>query len=428
MMAITRRGFLTSAGALLIGAAAGGRSLAATHSKGRVAIIGGGFGGATCARYLKMLAPALRVSLIEKDEHFITCPFSNLYLAGLKELQDLTHGYDHLRRDHGVQVLHDTVIELDATAHRLTTEKHGKLGYDRVVVSPGISIRWNAVEGYDEAASQFAPHAWEAGPQTALLRRQLLSMPDGGTVLIAAPGDPFRCPPGPYERASLIAHYLKTHKPKSKILILDAKETFSKQGLFVEGWNALYPGMIEWVAGSEGGIVERVDAKRLELTAESGFATHKGDVINLIPPQQAGKIAIEADLADESGWCPVDHRTFESTRHEGAHVIGDAAIAGPMPKSGFSANSQAKICAAAVVASLTGGELPEPSHANTCYSLLAPDYGISISAVYRVGDGQIAAVPGAGGVSPSGAGAAFRKDEARYAQGWYDSITRDTFG
>ncbi|NNF96375.1 MAG: FAD-dependent oxidoreductase, partial [Halobacteria archaeon] len=269
---------------------------------------------------------------------------------------------------------------------------------------------------------------WQGGPQTTLLRDQLLAMPDGGVVILAAPDNPFRCPPGPYERASMIAHYLKQHKPKSKILILDAKDKFSKQPLFMQGWEALYPGMIEWVSGSQGGRIDEVDVTNRILQAELGDK-HKGDVVNFIPPQKAGAIVHTAGLVNNDGWCPVDQRTFESSVHPGIHIIGDASIAGKMPKSGFAANSQGKVCAAAIVSAFSGTTMPEPSYVNTCYSLVAPDYGISVAAVYRYDKEKgIYVVEGSGGVSPKDADADYREKEARYAAGWYDSITFDTFG
>ena len=393
----------------------------------RVVVVGGGFGGATCARYLKRLNPTLDVTLVERDRRFLTCPFSNLVLAGLRNLDEIGQGYGGVRAD-GVTVVHDSATALETDRSRVRLAGGSTLDYDRLVVAPGIDLRFDAVTGYDAKAVEFVPHAWQAGPQTSLLRRQLTALDDGGLVIIAAPANPFRCPPGPYERASLIAHYLARHKPRSKILILDAKDKFSKQALFEQGWARRYPGMIEWVAGSNGGIVERVDAAKRMLVTESGFTEHSGAVVNFIPPQRAGRIARDAALADDSGWCPVAPDTFESTRIPGVHVIGDAAIAGAMPKSGFSANSQGKQCAAAIVAALGGLEVPQPSFANTCYSLVAPDYGISVSAVYRVMDGAIGGVPGAGGVSPKDADPEFRAAEARHAYGWYQAITTDTWG
>src|SRR4030095_1832356 len=248
-----------------------------------------------------------------------------------------------------------------------------RLPYDRLILAPGIDIRWGALPGYDEAAAARMPHAWRAGEQTLLLRRQLEAMPDGGLVVISAPANPFRCPPGPYERASLIAHYLKAQKPHSKLIVLDAKDAFSKQRLFQAAWAELYPGLLEWVPLSKGGNVTSVDAATRTLVTD--FGKHQAKVANVIPPQKAGRIAEVAGVADRSGWCPIDPVTFESKLQPGIHIIGDAAIAGAMPKSAFAANSQAKVCAAAVATLLAGGMPPSPKLINTCYSLVAPRHG-----------------------------------------------------
>jgi sulfide dehydrogenase [flavocytochrome c] flavoprotein subunit len=396
----------------------------AGKADGRVVIVGGGFGGASCAKYLSRLAPGLEVTLVERDSRFITCPFSNAVLAGLYDLDYITHGYDALQNMHGVKVVHDSATGIDPGAKTVSLAGGSTLNYDRLVVSPGIDIQWGEIEGYDEAASKRIPHAWKAGSQTLLLRKQLEEMPDGGVVVIAAPRNPFRCPPGPYERASLIAHYLKQAKPRSKLLIYDAKEKFSKQPLFEQGWQALYPGMIEWISESDGGAIEGVDAGNMTVHPTFG-EPQKADVINLIPPQKAGEIAHAAGLNGDGAWCPVNQRTFESTVHKDIHVIGDAAIANPMPKSGFAASSQGKVCATAIVAALSGQEMPDPSYVNTCYSLVGPEYAISVAAVYRMGEDGIVAVKGAGGVSPAEATEAFRRNEARYTVGWYQSITSD---
>ena len=393
----------------------------------RVVVVGGGFGGATCARYLRRFNPAIQVTLVERDASFLTCPFSNAVLGGLQEMNSIQHTYDALRTQHDVNVVQDEVTAIDPAGNRVTLLNGGELEYDRLVVSPGIDFRWDSIEGLDEASSDAIPHAWKAGAQTTTLRSQLEAMNDGGVVVIAPPDNPFRCPPGPYERASLIAHYLKTHKPKSKLLILDAKDKFSKQGLFMQGWEQLYPGMIEWVKGSDGGRIYRVDAASRTLYSETGDPV-TADVINFIPPQQAGAIVHSAGLVNADGWCPVDQRTFKSSLQPNIHVIGDASIAGKMPKSGFAANSQAKVCAAAIVSELGGTTMPDPSYVNTCYSLVGPEYGISVAAVYRLTDGEIVKVEGSGGVSPMDADDAYRRDEARYARGWYQSITQDVFG
>lgn len=394
----------------------------------RVVVVGGGFGGATCARYLHMLERSLEVVLVERDVRYVTCPFSNLVLGGVLDIDALSIGYARLEAG-GVRLIHDSVDGIDVERRRVHLGGGDTLDYDRLVVAPGIELRFDAVPGYDRDAAELLPHAWQAGAQTLALRARLVAMADGGLVVIAVPAEPYRCPPGPYERASLIAHYLIRHKPKSKVLILDAKDGFSKQGLFRQAWAERYPGMIEWVPGSQGGIVEAVDARRGALVTESGFTEQRGDVINFIPPQRAAAIARRAGLVDDSGWCPVDQHSFASTLAPDVHVIGDAAVAGAMPKSAFSANSQAKVCAAAVVASLRGETLPMPSYANTCYSLVAPDYGISVSAVYRLNAGRvITAVEGAGGVSPAEVGTDFRAKEADYARGWYAAITADSWG
>ncbi len=426
----TRRDFFKT-----LGAAGGAAAMAGTGAlfsgcgkkADEVIVIGGGFGGATCAKTLRRLDPSLKVTLIEREARFVTCPFSNTVIGGLNTLDAITHDYTALRDRHGVQMVQGDVVGINPAAKTVDLQGVGSLRYDRLVLSPGIDFRWGEVEGYDEAASQLIPHAWKAGEQTLLLRRQLEAMPDGGTVIIVVPANPYRCPPGPYERASLIAHYLKQHKPRSKILILDAKEQYSKQALFEEGWKELYGDMIEWVKGSEGGVVTAVDVKQRQVFNLLGDAI-SGDVINLIPPQKAGAIAQLAGLTDTSGWCPVDQRTFASSINPDIHVIGDACLAGSMPKSGFAASSQAKVCAAAVVASLRGELMPEPSYVNTCYSLVAPDYGISVAGVYSLQEGEIVGVEGAGGVSPLEAPTEFRNKEADYARGWYASITADIFG
>ena len=308
----------------------------------------------------------------------------------------------------------------------MTLSDGSPLGYDRLVLAPGIDIRWEALPGYDEAAAKVMPHAWRAGEQTLLLRDQLEAMADGGTVVISIPANPFRCPPGPYERASLIAYYLKTKKPRSKLIVLDAKDSFSKQRLFQAAWQQLYPGLLEWVSLSDGGKVTSVDPMTRTLVTD--FASYKADVANVIPPQRAGSIATAAGVADQTGWCPIDPVTFESRLQPRIHVIGDAAIAGAMPKSAFAANAQAKVCAAAVTVLLRDEEPSPPKLINTCYSLVAPDYGISIVGVYHAVGKQLADVEGAGGLSPLEAPPDFRALEANYAAGWFRTITAETFG
>lgn len=414
---------------MLGGAAAGVTSLAlpsivrAQAASAHVVVIGGGFGGATAARYLRQLAPQLRVTLVEPAARFYTCPFSNLYLAGLRSWESIGHSYDGLRKA-GVHVVHARADHVLTDTRRVLLSNGQALSYDKLVLSPGVDMRWNALEGYDEAASQLAPHAWKAGPQTQLLKKQLEAMPDGGKFVMVIPANPFRCPPGPYERAAMVAHYLKQHKPKSKILLLDDKDAFSKQGLFIQGWKALYGDMIEWVKQSDDGKVTRADAKNLEV--ETAFGTkHKADVLNVIPPQKAGFIADRAGVTDASGWVPVKAESFESSKVPNVYVLGDATIAAPMPKSGFAANTQGKVAAAAIAAELTGQPLPAASYANTCYSLIGNDYGISVAGVYRAQEGKLIEVPNSGGVSPLDGNAAFRKAEADYDSAWYKAISTD---
>ena len=396
-------------------------------AKPQVVIVGGGFGGATCAKYLRRLDPDIEVTLIEYNPRYTTCPGSNWVLGGYRNMEDITHDYDTLERRYGIKRINAWVGQINATSKEVVLADGTVINYDHLVVAPGIDFRWDYVEGYDEAATELMPHAWKAGPQTVNLHNQLRTMKDGGTVIICPPPMPFRCPPGPPERASMVAHYLKRFKPRSKVLILDAKEKFSKQGLFMAAWKDLYGDMIEFVPASQGGLVSRVDPRTRTVYTEDGFTAHKGDVVNFIPAQKAGNIAHHAGLTNESGWCPVHQDTFESTIHRDIHVIGDSAVAGVLPKSGHTANNIAKMTAAAIVAHFRELDLPVPSHVNTCYSLVSPDYGISIAAVYRLEGGQLVGVPGAGGLSPAQAPAEFRRQEARYATGWYDNITADSF-
>src|SRR5437016_7161950 len=405
----SRRQFLKTAAA---GAALLPLPAIAQGAGGRVVVVGGGFGGASCARFIKRIDPRITVTLVEANPTFIACPFSNGVIAGLRDLKAQEFGYDKLAADPVVlQLSPGTAI--DPQGRTVTLGNGTRLPYDRLVLSPGIDIRWDGLPGYTEAAAERMPHAWKAGEQTLLLRRQLEAMEDGGTVVMSAPANPFRCPPGPYERASLIAYYLKTKKPKSKLIILDAKDAFSKQRLFQQAWQQLYPELIEWVSLSNGGKVTSVDPASRTLVTD--FASYKADVANVIPPQRAGQIAEIAGVSDATGWCPIDPVTFESPLQPDIHVIGDAAIAGAMPKSAFAANAQAKVCAAAVAALLHDEPPSLPKLINTCYSLVAPDYAISIAGVYQPTNGLLVDVQDAGGVSPTDAPPDFRAREATYA-------------
>jgi len=392
---------------------------------GRVIVVGGGFAGATCARAIKKMDRRLSVTLVEATQTFTACPFSNNVVAGLRDLKEQQFGYDKLATD-GVELVFTVASGIDPQGRSVTLTNGARMPYDRLVLAPGVDMRWDALPGYNEAASDRIPHAWKAGAQTLLLRRQLEAMDDGGLVVISAPPNPFRCPPGPYERASLIAHYLKTKKPKSKLIVLDAKDAFSKQRLFQNAWKELYPDLLEWVPLSAGGRVTAVELESNTLITD--FGRHKAAVANVIPPQKAGRIAELAGVTDRTGWCPVDPVTFESKQQPNIHIIGDAAIMGGMPKSAFSANAQAKVCAAAITAILRGQVPEEPRLINTCYSLVAPDYGISIAGVYRPKDGQLVDVEGAGGVSVLDAPRTTRALEADFANGWFNTITAEVFG
>jgi NADPH-dependent 2,4-dienoyl-CoA reductase/sulfur reductase-like enzyme len=396
-----------------------------SQAAARIVVVGGGFAGATCARTLKQLDPKLQVTLVEPNATFTACPFSNNVIAGLREIAAQQFGYEKIAAS-GVTLVKLSADKVDAAARSVRLSDGAILQYDRLVLAPGIDIRWDALPGYNEAAAEKMPHAWKAGDQTLLLRRQLEAMEDGGLVVISAPANPFRCPPGPYERASLIAHYLKTKKPRSKLIVLDSKDTFSKQRLFQNAWKDLYPGILEWVSLSSGGKVSSVDPATNTFVTD--FNKHVAQVANVIPSQKAGRIAEIAGVTDRTGWCPIDPVTFESRQQRNIHVIGDATIAGAMPKSAFTANAQAKVCAAAVVQLIAGQTPPQPKLINTCYSLVAPDYGISVAGVYRNKDGVLTDVEGAGGVSPVDAPRDFRALEATYADGWFKTITSEVYG
>ncbi|MEH2567399.1 sulfide dehydrogenase [flavocytochrome c] flavoprotein subunit [Bradyrhizobium sp. AZCC 2289] len=394
------------------------------QAKARVVVIGGGAGGATAAKYLSLGSEMLDVTLVEPKARYTTCFFSNLYLAGLRSLESLTHGYETLAQKYGVRVIHDSVTAIDPLAKNMSLEGGAKLSYDRVVLAPGIGFKAGAIEGYDDAAMQIMPHAWTAGPQTELLRQQLESMADGGVFVLVAPPDPFRCPPGPYERASLIAYYFKQYKPRAKILILDAKDSFFAQDVFEDGWNRHYPGMIEWLPGQFTGGIKAVDVKgRLIKTAGDTF---KANVANVIPAQEAGRLAQQARLVDQSGWCPIDPMTFESKLQSGIHVIGDAAKAGNMAKSAFASNSQAKVCAFAILAALTGSERFAPHLFNTCYTLLAADDAVTSAISYNADPETIKVNDFF--FSKVGDNVETRREAVREADGWYAAFTHDIFG
>ncbi len=427
-MSIKRRDFLKATGAVTAAGMVGFPYLSLAAGN-KVVVVGGGTGGATAAKYIKMADSGIDVTIIEPNKTYHTCYLSNEVLSGDRTIESIEHGYDGLKK-HGVNIVHDMVTGIDGGAKKVMTKGGKSFDYDRCIVAPGISMKYDMVEGYDAEVAETVPHAWKAGSQTVTLRKQLEAMKDGGKVIIVAPPNPFRCPPGPYERASQIAMYLKHNKPKSKIIILDPKDKFSKQGLFTAAWKKLYGfgtenSMIEWISGAAGGKLESLDAGAMTVNAEVESFT--GDVINLIPPQKAGIVAIESGLA-EGDWCPVDLGTFESTLVKGVHVIGDASIAKGMPKSGYAANSQGKVVAAAVVAMLKGEEPGTPSYVNTCYSIAGKDYGFSVAAVYKLAEDRSTIVSMGGGLTPSDASPEQLAREVQYAYSWYDNIVSDIFG
>ena len=407
-----RREFLKLAGAVsLVGCATG------APSKARVVVIGGGFGGATAAKYIRHWDPSIDVVLIERDAGFVSCPISNLVLAGYSTMQEISHGYDGLRR-HGVQVVRDNVVAVDAAKKSVRLGSGGEIGYERLIVSPGIDFMFNEVAGFQEAMQAGTVlHAWKAGPQTVALRSQLQAMPDGGTYILSVPLAPYRCPPGPYERASMVAAYFKQAKPRSKVLVLDANpDVTSKGGLFKAAWKDLYPGILEFRGNSKVVGVER-GAVRTE------FDTIRGDVLNVVPPHRAGDIAAQAGLITTNNrWCDVDWRTMESKAVKGVHVLGDATLSAPaMPKSGSMANNHAKIAAAAIVEQLNG-RAPQPVKIiNTCYSFVSQKEGIRVSSVHEWDGSTLTAVKGSGGVS-----AARSEAEGTYAWNWARAIWADS--
>ncbi len=413
-----RREFLIAGAAALAGCAS------ASPAKARVVVIGGGFGGATAAKYLRLWDPAIEVVLVERENIFTSCPISNLVLAGFAAMDEVRHSYDGLRR-HGVQVVNDEAAAIDAEKKVVKLGRGGDLRYDRLMVSPGIDFSFNEIQDYEEAMrAGRVLHAWKAGSQTVDLRRQLEQLRDGGVYAISIPLAPYRCGPGPYERASLIAAYFKRAKPRSKVLVLDANpEITSKGPLFRRAWADLYPGIIEYRPNS---TAIGIDAATMTIKLE--VEDVQGDVLNVIPPHRAGNIALKAGLVTHNNrWCDVDWRTMESKAVKDIHVLGDATLAGPaMPKSGSMANNQAKLAAAAIV-ELLGGRTPdtEPRVLNTCYSFVSQKEAVHVSSVHAWDDKDrtLKIVPGSGGVS-----AARSEAEGAYAWNWARNIWADSLG
>ena len=420
------------------------------QTKAHVVIIGGGTGGATAAKYLKMGDPDLKVTVIEANRIYQRCYGSSEVLTGAVTMEDITISRDALRNKYGVAFIFDTVMGVEPESRVISLKSGETVSYDRLIVSPGIDFIWDGTEGYSEEVAQGPmPHAWKAGPQTMLLKSQIDAMPDDGTMIIVPPANPYRCPPGPYERASLLAEMFMREKPKARILILDLKDGFAMDQAFMLGWNRLYgynipeskmagmpdnvithdtPGIIEWISGSEGGKVEAVDAANMTVTLQRGD-TIKADVINFIPPQKAAKLAFDMDLV-EGNWCPIDHTTMESKRHANIHVIGDSCVANAMPKSGFSANTQAKVAAVQILHLLADEAPEEPAWSNVCFSRVSGEYGVSIADLFRRNreTDEIELIEPAGGISPLNASHQFNRFEALYQEAWLENFVADSFG
>ena len=423
-MKINRRNFIGTAAAASATLSAP-MVMGAAHGRPKVVVIGGGAGGATVARYLaKDSKGGVDVTLIEPTRTYYTCFFSNLYIGGFREFSSIGHTYGKLAADYGINVVHDWAIGVDRDAKTVTLAGGGTLPYDRLVLSPGIDFKDGAVPGWDVSAQQKMPHAYKAGSQTQLLKAQLEAMPEGGTFCMVAPPNPFRCPPGPYERVSMVAHHLKANNPTGKILIVDPKPKFSKQGLFQEGWSNYYDGMIEWVGPDFGGDKVEVRPDAMEVVID-GEVT-KVDVCNVIPAMKAGKIADIAGVTNDAGWAPVHAATMASKMDENIHILGDSSAQGDMPKSGFAANSQAKVAAMAIRGALTGSKVFPAKFTNTCWSLIETDDGIKVGASYEATDEKIAKTDGF--ISKTGEDAALRKATYEESVGWYDGITSDMFG
>lgn len=427
-MKLDRRQFGKGVGAVLASSLFVPPRFAIAQGQARVVVIGGGPAGTTVAARVKTAAPKLSVTLIEPKLAYTTCFFSNYYIGGLKTYASLTHRYTNFD-GLGVEFVHQAVTAIDLEKKEVLVPRGDPIPYDRLVVAPGIDLVFEGIERYSAETAAIMPHAWQGGSQTQLLREKLEAMPDGGTVVIAPPKMPYRCPPGPYERACTIAHYLKTAKPKSKLIILDPKMNFSKQPVFEEAFKKYYADIVELHLSNDidDFSITRVDPGDGEIQTKAGF-TVKADVANIIPHQTAGKIAVDAGLA-EKGWCPVEPENFLSSKAKDVYVVGDAAIAGPMPKSAFAANSQAQIVAADIVAELAGADHPEPHFRNTCWSFLAPGDSVKIGADYAPGDvkGVKQLVASGAFVSQPGESEAVRKEAYDESQAWYTTLTNDMF-
>jgi NADPH-dependent 2,4-dienoyl-CoA reductase/sulfur reductase-like enzyme len=422
MMTLNRRIFLGT-GAAAAASLSAPMVFAATQGKPHVVVVGGGAGGATAARYIaKDSNGEIAVTLIEPSRAYYTCFFSNLYLGGIKEIDDLGHTYGGLAAG-GVNVVHDWATGVDRDAKTLALAGGGSVPYDKLILSPGIDFVEGAVEGWDTMAQNVMPHAYKGGSQTELLKAQMMAMPQGGTFAMVAPPNPYRCPPGPYERVSMVAHYLKANNPTAKIIVADPKGNFSKQSLFQEGWNTHYAGMIDWIGQDFGGGNVSVDPVAMTVTID-GEVT-KVDVCNVIPAMKAGHIAEQAGVTT-GNWVPVNAADMSTKADADVYVLGDSADQGDMPKSAYSANSQAKVCANAVRGALTGSRVFPAKFSNTCWSLIDTNDGVKVGATYEATDEKIAKVDGF--ISETGETAELRKATYEESEGWYAGITADMFG
>ncbi|KGK78442.1 flavocytochrome C [Thalassobacter stenotrophicus] len=419
-MSINRRTFITTSA---VAAATLAAPMVRAAGTPNVVVVGGGAGGATAARYIaKDSKGAINVTLIEPTRRYYTCFFSNLYLGGFKEMEELGHGYGGMAAG-GVNVVHDWAVGVDRDAKTVSLAGGGSLPYDKLILSPGIDFVDGAVEGWDLSAQNAMPHAYKAGSQSELLRAQLESMPQGGTFAMVAPPNPFRCPPGPYERVSMVAHFLKQNNPTAKIIVADPKAKFSKMALFQEGWANHYSGMVDWIGDDFGGGNVSVDPGAMTLTID-GEVTNV-DVCNVIPAMKAGRIADMAGVT-EGNWAPVNAADMSTKADADIYVLGDASSQGDMPKSGFSANSQAKVCANAVRGALTGSRVFPAKFSNTCWSLIATGDGVKVGATYEATPEKIAKVDGF--ISQTGESADVRQATYLESEGWYTGITTDMMG
>ena len=419
---LSRRRFLASTAAATTALSA---PAILAQSRPRVVVVGGGAGGATAARYIARDSEgAVDVTLVEPSRAYYSCFFSNLYLGGFRDYDSIGHSYGALAARHGINVVHDWAVSVDRDKRSVELAGGASLDYDRLILSPGIDFRPGSVPGWDLSQQNRMPHAYKAGSQTQLLRAQIEAMPQGGVYCMVAPPNPFRCPPGPYERISMVAHVLKQSNPSAKILIVDPKEKFSKQGLFEDGWQRHYAGMVERVGPDFGGDKVEVRPDAMEVVID-GEVT-RVDVCNVIPAQQAGRIAALAGITNEAGWAPVVAHTMQSREDENIHVLGDASQQGDMPKSGFSANSQAKVCAMAVRGALTDSSVFPARFSNTCWSLIGTDDGVKVGASYQATDEKIAKTDGF--ISEVGESAELRKATYEESLDWYAAISGDIFG